>query len=112
MKIKAGMICFVTGGASGLGEATVRMLHSQGASVAIADMNEERLDMLKTELKERILCLKCDVTKESDVQTAIEQTVSHFGGALHVALACAGVAWPSMMLTSKKSLDTKSFEMV
>jgi NADP-dependent 3-hydroxy acid dehydrogenase YdfG len=43
MKIKAGMVVFVTGGASGLGEATVRDLHAQGASVAIADMNLERM---------------------------------------------------------------------
>jgi NAD(P)-dependent dehydrogenase (short-subunit alcohol dehydrogenase family) len=74
-------------------------------------MNTERLDMLKNELKTRVLCLKCDVTKEDDVKNAIEKTVATFG-AIHVALACAGVAWPSMMLTSKGSLDTKSFHAV
>ena len=111
MKITEGLVAFVTGGASGLGEAAVRSLHSQGATVVIADMNTERLDMLKNELKTRVLTLKCDVTKEEEVKNAIEKTVATFG-ALHVALACAGVAWPSMMLTSKSSLDTKAFQAV
>ena len=53
--------------------------------------------------------MKCDVTQESQVESAIKATVEKFGS-LHVALACAGVAWPSMMLTSKSSLDTKRFE--
>jgi 3-hydroxyacyl-CoA dehydrogenase/3-hydroxy-2-methylbutyryl-CoA dehydrogenase len=74
-------------------------------------MNTERLEMLKNELKTRVLTLKCDVTKEDDVKDAIEKTVASFG-ALHVALACAGVAWPSMMITSKGSLDLKSFQAV
>lgn len=55
---------FITGGASGLGEATVRELHALGANIAVADFNQERLDLLQNELKERILTIKCDVTKE------------------------------------------------
>jgi NAD(P)-dependent dehydrogenase (short-subunit alcohol dehydrogenase family) len=65
--------------------------------------------MIKSELKERVLITKCDVTKESDVKEAIELTVATFG-ALHVSLACAGVAWPTMTLSSKGSLDMKIFE--
>ena len=41
-----GLIVFVTGGASGLGEATVRYLISKGCKVAIADMNEERMSLI------------------------------------------------------------------
>jgi 3-hydroxyacyl-CoA dehydrogenase/3-hydroxy-2-methylbutyryl-CoA dehydrogenase len=111
MKITEGTIIFVTGGASGLGEAAVRSLHQQGATLVIADMNTERMEMLKNDLKDRVLVIKCDVTKEDDVKSAIEKTVATYG-ALHVALACAGVAWPSMMLTSKGSLDIKSFQAV
>ena len=111
MKITEGLVAFVTGGASGLGEAAVRRLHSQGATVVIADMNTERLDILKNELKTRVLTLLCDVSKESDVKDAIDKTVATFG-ALHVALACAGVAWPSMTLTSKGSLDLKLFQVL
>ena len=76
MKITEGLVAFVTGGASGLGEAAVRDLHQKGATVIIADMNTERLDMLKNELKTRVLTIKCDVTKETDVKDAIEKTVS------------------------------------
>ena len=41
MRIGEGIVVFVTGGASGLGEETVRTLHAMGASVAVADMNVE-----------------------------------------------------------------------
>ncbi len=72
MRITKDTVFFITGGASGLGEAAVREIHAQGARVAIADMNEERLNMLKNELKERVITMKCDVTKEEDVKKAIE----------------------------------------
>lgn len=75
MRITKDTVFFITGGASGLGEAAVREIHAHGARVAIADMNEERLNLLKNELKERVITLKCDVTKEEDVKKAIEQTV-------------------------------------
>lgn len=67
-------------------------------------MNDERLQMLATELKERVLIIKCDVTKEEDVKNAVERTVEKFG-AVHASLACAGVAWPGMTLTSKGGID-------
>ena len=112
MKIGPGLIVFVTGGASGLGEATVRRLHAAGCSVVIADMNLDRMALIVKELGgDRVLTVKCDVTSEKDVEDAVKQTVERFG-ALHVALACAGVAWPSMMLTSKSSLDTQNFELL
>ena len=111
MRIEKGLVVFVTGGASGLGEATVRRMHAAGASVVIADMNTERMELISKELGERVLTVKCDVTKEAEVEASIKQTVDKFG-AVHVALACAGVAWPSMMLTSKSALDTKNFEIM
>lgn len=75
MRITKDTVFFITGGASGLGEATVREIHAMGAKVAIADMNLERLDLLRNELKERVITFKCDVTKEEDVKSAIEATV-------------------------------------
>lgn len=72
-------------------------------------MNVERLEMLKKELKERVLVIKCDVTNENEVKDAVEATVKEFG-ALHVAIPSAGVNWPTLTLTSKTSLDTKLFE--
>lgn len=108
MKITKDLVFFITGGASGLGEATARYIHSLGATVAVVDMNEERLELLRKDLKERILCMRCDVTNEEEVRKAIEETVKTFGS-LHAALACAGVAPASMTLTSKGALDTKLF---
>ena len=110
MKLTSDLIVFITGGASGLGEATVRRLHSQGCRIAIADLNTEGMDTLKGELgADRLICFECNVTKEEDVKNAIEGTVAHWG-AIHVALACAGVAWPMMTLTSKGPADMKIFQ--
>ena len=66
----------MSGGASGLGEATVKLLHAKGASLAVCDQDEDRLDELKRELLSihggRIICMRCDVTNELDVKKAID----------------------------------------
>ncbi|GAB3541653.1 3-hydroxyacyl-CoA dehydrogenase [Spirosoma fluminis] len=81
----------VTGGASGLGEATVRMLASQGASVVILDLNEEKGQALAEELGASVRFTKTNVTDEADVQAAINLAVETFG-ALHINVNCAGIA--------------------
>lgn len=81
----------VTGGASGLGEATVRMLAGQGANVIIADLNQERGYALADELGKQVRFCLTNVTDESDVQAAISRAVDTFGG-LHINVNCAGVA--------------------
>ena len=111
MKIGEGTVVFITGGASGLGEATARMVHAKGARLVIADMNESRMKIIQDELGARVLTVLCDVTKEADVKNAIERTVKEFG-AIHVALACAGVAWITPTLTSRGPMDMKIFEAV
>jgi NAD(P)-dependent dehydrogenase (short-subunit alcohol dehydrogenase family) len=63
MKIP-GSTFIVTGGVSGLGEATVRTLHAREANVVIFDINEERGSALSKELGNRILFVKVDVTSE------------------------------------------------
>ena len=64
MRNISGSVIFVTGGASGLGESTVRQMHELGAFVSIADIDVARMNNLHASLKERILCTQCDVTKE------------------------------------------------
>ncbi|WP_288429085.1 3-hydroxyacyl-CoA dehydrogenase [uncultured Spirosoma sp.] len=81
----------VTGGASGLGEATVRMLAGQGANVIIADLNQERGYALADELGKQVRFCLTNVTDESDIQAAINRAVDTFGG-LHINVNCAGVA--------------------
>ena len=100
MRIGEGTVVFVTGGASGLGLATVRLLHSKGATLSVADMNVEALQDLQAELQTRIMVHECDVTEEESVKNAIEKTVEKFG-ALHAALASAGLG--SAMLTYSES---------
>ena len=72
MKINQDLITFITGGASGLGEATVRELYAKGAKkICVADFNTENLKALQKDLPE-ILIVKCDVSNEQEVKSAIE----------------------------------------
>jgi len=81
----------ISGGGSGLGEATVRMLAENGANVVIADLNQEAGERLAAELGERARFVKTDVSSEPDVKAAVAAAVSSFGG-LRGAVSCAGVA--------------------
>ena len=69
----------VTGGASGLGEATVRAIISGGGKVAILDMDCIRGNELVNELGTSAIFCKTDVTNEGDVKSAIEKTIETFG---------------------------------
>jgi NAD(P)-dependent dehydrogenase (short-subunit alcohol dehydrogenase family) len=86
-----GSIFIVTGGASGLGEGTVRMLASGGASVVIADVQADKGDALAKELGAKVRYAKCDVTSESDGQAAVDAALRNFGG-LQGLVNCAGIA--------------------
>ncbi len=81
----------VTGGASGLGEATTRLLAANGANVVILDMNDERGNALADELGSTVRFHKTNVTDEVEVQAAINLAIEAFGG-LHINVNCAGVA--------------------
>jgi len=86
---RAGKTYLITGGASGLGLATVKLLHSQGANVAIVDKNTEGADVAK-ELGDRALFCETDVTSEESVASTVAQAVERFGG-LHGVVNCAGL---------------------
>ena len=81
----------VTGGASGLGEATVRAFHAAGANVIIADLNQDRGNALTVDLGDRVCFALTNVANEADVQQAIDLAVGTFG-AVHIAVNCAGIA--------------------
>ena len=86
----AGSVAIVTGGASGLGEATVRRLVAQGASVVIADVSADRGSALAAELGSRTVFVRTDVTSSDDIAAAIE--AAHSLGGLHALVCCAGIA--------------------
>ena len=67
-----GNVALVTGGAGGLGEATVRRLHAAGAAVVIADLSEEKGKLLADELGESARYVRTDVTDEDSTQAAID----------------------------------------
>ncbi|MGE4606496.1 MAG: glucose 1-dehydrogenase [Myxococcota bacterium] len=69
----------ITGGASGLGEATARLFVEQGARVVIADVQDERGEALARELGEGSLYQRTDVSQESDIAAVVDLAVSEFG---------------------------------
>lgn len=83
-------IAVVTGGASGLGEATVRNLAGGGARVAILDMQADKGEALATELGDNVIFANTDITNEESVKVAINKAVDAFGG-INVVINCAGI---------------------
>jgi len=81
----------VTGGASGLGEGTVRTLAAAGAKVVIADLQTDKGEALTKELGAAARFVKCDVTSEADGQAAVDAALKNFGG-LQGLVNCAGIA--------------------
>ncbi|MDQ3364587.1 MAG: SDR family NAD(P)-dependent oxidoreductase [Myxococcota bacterium] len=90
----SGSVALVTGGASGLGAATVRRLAAGGAKVVIADRDEARGSALASELGQTFA--KLDVTEPEQVQAAIDQAAAL--GPFRIAVSCAGVGWASRTL--------------
>ena len=74
-----GRVALVTGGASGIGAATVRRLSADGASVVIVDRDEEAATALALSLEGPALAIGADVSAEADVDAMIESAVERFG---------------------------------
>jgi len=106
-----GIGTFVTGGASGLGEATTRGLVERGARVAVADVNDEKAEALAGELGDSVLAVHCDVTAEDDVRSAVEGAVEAFGS-IRFAVGCAGVGWPEKIVGKNGPHQLLPFETV
>jgi 3-hydroxyacyl-CoA dehydrogenase/3-hydroxy-2-methylbutyryl-CoA dehydrogenase len=109
----SGAGALVVGGASGLGEATSRRLHAEGAHVTIADVNAERGDALAAELGERALFVPADVTEPDELQTAVDAAAER-GGArgLRISVHCAGVGWAERTVTRDGPAQLQPFETV
>jgi NAD(P)-dependent dehydrogenase (short-subunit alcohol dehydrogenase family) len=105
----AGSSALITGGASGLGGATVRRLVGQGARVVLADLNREAGLALEQELGARFA--ETDVTSDSSMQQAIDTAIAAYGG-LHILVCCAGVAPPDKVLGRHGPLDLQRFARV
>ena len=90
MKID-GSVALVTGGASGLGEATVRQFVSRGGRAVIVDLNADRGKQLAQELGDSAVYARADVSNADEVQAALDQATSM--GTLRAAINCAGIGF-------------------
>src|SRR5881275_49804 len=104
----------VTGGASGLGEACVRLLTQAGSKVVIADMNSDAGIALSTEHSHTglsTLFVKTDVTNEESMRAAVREALETFGS-LEVLINCAGIGVADKVLGKNGPHDLGSFSKV
>ena len=85
----AGTSCLVTGGGSGLGEATARALAAKGAKVAVLDLNQQRADAVAKDIKG--LAVAADVADAAGIEAALEKIEGHHG-APRLVVHCAGIS--------------------
>lgn len=103
MNIK-GKSALVTGGASGLGGASVRMLVAQGAKVVIADINEATGQKIAQELGSSVTFVKTDVTNTEQVKAAVA-VAAQKNGALHFLVSAAGIGVAEKVLGKERMHD-------
>ncbi len=104
-------VAVVTGGASGLGAATARMIHAAGGQVALLDLNEQAGAALAAELGNRVRFVKTDVSDPGGVESAIQTAVEAFGG-IHIAVNCAGIGDPQKILGKDGPASLERFSKV
>eukprot|EP00812_Abedinium_dasypus_P006549 NODE_1829_length_1054_cov_379.435435.p1 GENE.NODE_1829_length_1054_cov_379.435435~~NODE_1829_length_1054_cov_379.435435.p1 ORF type:complete len:293 (+),score=120.87 NODE_1829_length_1054_cov_379.435435:3-881(+) len=108
---RSGKTYLVSGGASGLGEATVKLLIAEGANVAILDRNVEQGEALVKELGPRCLFCLCDMAEEPTIKAAVEMAEKTFGG-VDGAVCAAGVGAAGLILDKRGTMKTKIFDFV
>jgi 3-hydroxyacyl-CoA dehydrogenase / 3-hydroxy-2-methylbutyryl-CoA dehydrogenase len=101
----------IAGGASGLGEATARLLHARGAHVVIADLNDDKGTALARQLGERAQFVQADVTNPDQVQEAVQDAATAPGG-LRISVCCAGIGWAERVAGRRGAHQLQPFETV
>jgi NAD(P)-dependent dehydrogenase (short-subunit alcohol dehydrogenase family) len=102
-----GANALVVGGASGLGEATARRLHADGARVTIADLNAEKGAALAAELGERAAFAEANVLEADQVDAAVRTATD--GGELRASVCCAGIGWAQRTVSKQGPHDLEIF---
>lgn len=110
MQITPQTVAIITGGGSGLGEATARRLHADGAAVVLLDLPTSQGEAVATELGDRARFVPTDVRDEAQVQAAID--VARELGELRIAVCCAGVATPGRIIGRKGPLPLETYKTV
>lgn len=106
-----GKTFLISGGGSGLGEATARRLAAAGANVVLADINREAGESVAADLGEQARFAATNVTDEAAVSAAIAVAEEAFGG-LDGAVNCAGVGDPGKILGREAPHSLALFEKV
>jgi NAD(P)-dependent dehydrogenase (short-subunit alcohol dehydrogenase family) len=110
LQINVSTVALVTGGASGLGEATTRRLHEDGAAVVILDLPSAPGEALAAELGAKVRFCAADVRDEAQVQAAI--AAAQELGDLRIVVNCAGVGTPGRVVGRNGPMDLESFRNV
>ena len=106
-----GIGAVVTGGGSGLGEATARALASRGARVAILDLGRSKGAEVAKSIGDAAIFCEADVASEEQVTAALDRAVELFGG-IQVAVNCAGIGSAGRTVDKTgKPFDLKLFEL-
>ena len=104
-------VAVVTGGASGLGRATIKRLIAAGGKCAIFDMNEEKGNALAAELGDSTIYCNVNVTDEESVKAGIAATMDAFG-AIHINCNFAGIGNAVRTMGKNGPFPLDAFQMV
>jgi NAD(P)-dependent dehydrogenase (short-subunit alcohol dehydrogenase family) len=106
MDIK-GKVALVTGGGSGLGEATARRLAAAGAKVAVVDLSQERADAVANSIGG--VGIAADVSNAEQVEAGFAKAAEVLGATPAIVVSCAGIGTASRILPRDGSLTIDSF---
>ncbi|HHW61316.1 MAG TPA: 3-hydroxyacyl-CoA dehydrogenase [Syntrophomonadaceae bacterium] len=107
----AGSVALVTGGASGLGAATVEMFIEKGAKCVIADLNEEKGKEFAAKFGDNAVFVNCNVTNTEDNEAAVKTAVDKFGK-LDILVNAAGIGSASRTIGKDGPTNLDWFKMV
>jgi NAD(P)-dependent dehydrogenase (short-subunit alcohol dehydrogenase family) len=107
----SGKVAVVTGGASGLGAATARMIVEEGGHVVVVDLNEDAGQALAEDLGSHARFVRADVAEPGEAQAAVESAVDAFGG-LHISIQCAGIVDAQRVIGKTGPADLARFAKV
>ncbi len=103
-----GKVALVSGGASGLGAATAKMIVEEGGHVVIADLNEQAGQALAKELGHHARFVRTDVADAAQAEAAVRTAMDAFG-ALHISIQCAGIADAQRVIGKTGPADLERF---
>lgn len=106
----ANSVALVTGGASGLGEATCRRLAANGAKVAVLDNNIERAEQVATQIEG--CAIHADVTSVDSVADAFKRADAKLGNTPRIVVNCAGIGRAARIVGREGRLSIELFEQV